>query len=57
MTSLIIGYIGPGAGLSMIGTLLAVIGVLMLALVAPIFYFVQFVWNAIRVSGKPRSGE
>lgn len=43
-----LAYIGPGAGLSMIGTLLAVIGVLLLALVAPVLYVVQFLWRLTR---------
>lgn len=40
-----LAYIGPGAGLSMIGTLLAVVGVLLLALLAPVLYVVQFFWR------------
>lgn len=43
-----LAYIGPGAGLSMIGTLLAVIGVLLLALLAPVLYVVQFLWRLTR---------
>lgn len=46
--SFALAYIGPGAGLSMIGTLLAVIGVLLLALLAPVLYVVQFLWRLTR---------
>ncbi len=47
-SSMLFAYIGPGAGLSMIGTLLAVIGVLLLALLAPVIYAVQFLWRIAR---------
>ena len=33
-----LGYVGPGAGLSMIGALLAVLAILALALIGPILY-------------------
>ena len=34
----LLGYVGPGAGLTMLGALAAVVGVLILALLAPILY-------------------
>jgi hypothetical protein len=34
----LLGYLGPGAGLSMIGALLAVACMILLALVAPVVY-------------------
>lgn len=45
---LALAYVGPGAGLSMIGTLLAVVAVLLLALLAPLFYVLQLVWTLMR---------
>ncbi len=44
----LMAYIGPGAGLSMIGALLAVVGVLLLALLAPLLYVVQWLWSLAR---------
>jgi uncharacterized membrane protein len=52
LSSLVLAYVGPGAGLSMIGTLLAVVGVFLLALLAPVLYLIQFVRGMFRTSRK-----
>lgn len=41
--SCMLGYVGPGAGLSMLGALLAVGGLLVFALLAPFLYIVRLV--------------
>ena len=38
-----VAYVGPGAGLSMMGALLAVGGLLLFALLAPLIYAVRWV--------------
>jgi len=44
----LIGYVGPGAGLSMMGSLLAVVCVLFVALLGLIMYPVCLVQSLIR---------
>ena len=40
---LYLAYVGPGAGLTMLGALLAVACVLLLAVLSPLFYLFQIV--------------
>jgi len=44
----ILGYVGPGAGLSMIGSLLGVGCVILLALLGPLLYSIHFIYSVIR---------
>lgn len=39
---IVLAYVGPGAGLSMLGALFAVIAVLILAAVAPLLYPIRW---------------
>lgn len=55
-----LGYVGPGAGLSMIGALLAVLAILALALIGPILYPIKLLraWlkqRRMRLSSAPSS--
>jgi len=43
-----LGYVGPGAGLSMIGALLAVTFVIILALLGPILYPIRILRRWLR---------
>jgi hypothetical protein len=59
-TILQLGYVGPGAGLSMIGALLAVLAILALALIGPILYPIKLlrVWlkqRRMRLNSAPSS--
>ena len=49
----LLGYVGPGAGLGMIGALLAVLGVIVLGLLGPILYPVRLLsrWYRSRTFG------
>ncbi len=44
----LLGYVGPGAGLSMMGALLAVTCVILLALLAPLLYPIRLVRSLLR---------
>lgn len=55
-----LGYVGPGAGLSMIGALLAVLAILALALIGPILYPIKLfrAWlkqRRMRLDSEPAS--
>jgi hypothetical protein len=43
-----LGYVGPGAGLSMLGALVAVALVVLLALIGPILYPIRLIHSAVR---------
>lgn len=43
-----VGYVGPGAGLSMMGALSAVAAVLMLAMIGPILYPIKLLRGWLR---------
>ena len=47
-SSSLLGYVGPGAGLSMIGALLAVTCVILLAILAPLLYPIRLIRSALR---------
>ncbi len=47
-TSAIFAYVGPGAGLSMLGALFAVACVILLALLGPILYPIRLVRSMLR---------
>ena len=49
-----LGYVGPGAGLSMLGALLAVAAVILLGLLAPILYPLRLLrkWRRWRQDGR-----
>ena len=49
-----LAYVGPGAGLSAIGTLVAVVGAVLLAIVGFVWYPVK---RLLRASGKSASPE
>ncbi|NLS93283.1 MAG: hypothetical protein GXX96_14095 [Planctomycetaceae bacterium] len=44
----LLGYVGPGAGLSMLGSLFAVACVLLLALLGPILYTIRLLRSMLR---------
>jgi hypothetical protein len=44
----LLGYVGPGAGLSMVGALVAVVLVILLALIGPILYPIRLIHSFIR---------
>jgi len=46
--AVVIAYIGPGAGLSMMGSLIGVGCVVLLALLGPLLYSFRVVYNMIR---------
>ena len=53
-----LAYIGPGAGASVVGSLLNTLLVVLLAFVAIIFWPVRMLWRKLRSRGKPdRQGE
>jgi hypothetical protein len=66
VASRVLGYVGPGAGLSMLGALLAVVCVVLIALLAPLLYPIRWLrtllWQrrerlAVREpSGRPGEG-
>ncbi len=48
----LLAYVGPGAGLSMLGALFAVVTVLVLAVLAPLLYPIRWVWRRF-INAKP----
>ena len=54
-----LGYVGPGAGLSMLGALVAVVAVVFLGLLAPILYPIKLLrkWRRSRKDGRRGAGE
>lgn len=51
---LLLAYVGPGAGLTMIGALLAVGGVILLALAAPLLYPIRIIRQRLKQRRQPQ---
>lgn len=43
----LLAYVGPGAGLTMLGALFAVVTVLVLAVLAPLLYPIRWAWRRL----------
>lgn len=52
----VFAYIGPGAGVSVVGSLLNTLLVILLAVAAILFWPVRLVWRKLRNRGKQKAG-